>query len=315
MKMIVMSTDIQPEADSKNCWLDAICKMIHNVQVDNLSSRNFAARISGRRYGDVSCASFWSKPHDVSCGREQLSNAGSAGYLLSWQVAGEAHIEQGKARIRLAPGGIAIVDGRQPMHVAFPTEVRRIVAKLPARAVEERLPGFLKSPTLAFTPTGPLAEMLFSYLAQLSDEGSVLEPKDMELISENICNLLKITAGHAGLDSIDSKSLRQQAVVRYMRQKACDPDLTLDAVANHVNMSRRTVQKILQEINSSFTEFITEERLLSAAKKLHPSVRLPVSDIAYKSGFSDISHFNHLFKRRFGMTPSDYRERASASIA
>lgn len=307
MKMIVMSTDIQPKPDSKSDWLDAICKMIHNVQVDNLSSRNFAARISGRRYGEVSCASFWSKPHDVSCSREQLSNAGAGGYLLSWQMSGEAHIEQGKARIRLAPGGIAIVDGRQPMHVAFPTEVRRIVARLPARALEERLPGFLRLPTMAFTPTGPLAEILFSYLMQLSGEDSALEPKDMELIAENICNLLKIAAGHAGLDCIDSKSLKQQLITRYMRQKACDPGLTLDAVAGHVNMSRRTVQKILQEMNSSFTEFITEERLVSAAKKLSLSAEVPISDVAYNSGFSDISHFNHLFKRRFSMTPSDYR--------
>lgn len=66
----------------------------------------------------------------------------------------------------------------------------------------------------------------------------LLAPKDMEPISENICNLLKITAGQAGLDSVDSKTLKQQMIIRYLRQKACDPNLTLDAVANHVNQGR-----------------------------------------------------------------------------
>lgn len=69
MEMIVMATDIQPEADSKSCWLDAICKMIHNVQVDNLSARNFAATISGRRYGNVSGAL------SPGCRRAPLKNA------------------------------------------------------------------------------------------------------------------------------------------------------------------------------------------------------------------------------------------------
>lgn len=314
MKMIVMSTDIRPEPDSRSSWLDAICKMIHNVRVDNLSSRDFAAKISGRRYGDLSCASFWSKPHDVYCGREQLSNAGGAGYLLSWQIGGAAHIEQGNAQMRLLPGSIAIVDGRRPMHVAFPSEVRRVVAKLPVRSVEERLPSLMRSSALAFTPAGPLAEVLFSYLAELSSENSTLVSSDMELLTENICNLLQITAGHAGADRIDSQDLRRQAVVRYIRKKLCDPDLTLDSVALHLNMSRRLVQKIMQQMDSSFTDFITEERLASASKKLDSSARLPIANIAYSCGFNDISHFNHLFKRRFGVTPSAYRSRQAESV-
>jgi len=66
-------------------------------------------------------------------------------------------------------------------------------------------------------------------------------------------------------------------------------------------------------MDSSFTDFITEERLASASKKLDSSARLPIASIAYSCGFNDISHFNHLFKRRFGVTPSDYRNRRPES--
>jgi AraC-like DNA-binding protein len=36
-----------------------------------------------------------------------------------------------------------------------------------------------------------------------------------------------------------------------------------------------------------------------------------IGDIALDSGLSDISHFNHAFRRRYGAAPSDLRNRAA----
>jgi AraC-like DNA-binding protein len=38
-----------------------------------------------------------------------------------------------------------------------------------------------------------------------------------------------------------------------------------------------------------------------------------VSDAAYAAGFNDLSHFNRLFRRKFGLTPTAARGRTSAS--
>jgi AraC-like DNA-binding protein len=34
-----------------------------------------------------------------------------------------------------------------------------------------------------------------------------------------------------------------------------------------------------------------------------------IGDIAFRCGFGDLPHFTRSFRRRFGMTPSDARER------
>jgi AraC-like DNA-binding protein len=39
---------------------------------------------------------------------------------------------------------------------------------------------------------------------------------------------------------------------------------------------------------------------------------VPISTIAFDCGFSDISHFNRVFRRQFGCTPSDVRRAAEA---
>jgi AraC-like DNA-binding protein len=37
-----------------------------------------------------------------------------------------------------------------------------------------------------------------------------------------------------------------------------------------------------------------------------------IIDIAFAAGFGDVSHFNRVFRRRFGATPSDVRAVAIA---
>ena len=34
---------------------------------------------------------------------------------------------------------------------------------------------------------------------------------------------------------------------------------------------------------------------------------LSITDIAYAAGFGDLSHFNHSFRRRYGVTPHEVR--------
>jgi AraC-like DNA-binding protein len=61
-----------------------------------------------------------------------------------------------------------------------------------------------------------------------------------------------------------------------------------------------------------FTQYVMEQRLTLAYKALRrrASSHVPISTIALDCGFSDISHFNRVFRRRFGCTPSDARNAA-----
>lgn len=51
-------------------------------------------------------------------------------------------------------------------------------------------------------------------------------------------------------------------------------------------------------------------RLLQSAA----AERRKIADIAVACGFSDLSHFNRMFKARFGCTPSEARGRTPASV-
>jgi AraC-like DNA-binding protein len=74
-------------------------------------------------------------------------------------------------------------------------------------------------------------------------------------------------------------------------------------------LSRRYIQRLLEETGKSFTDHLVERRLDRCYAMLtdHRYLHMRIIDIAFATGFSDVSHFNRMFRRRFGDTPSGVR--------
>ena len=310
MEMHAMSTASVPEKHRFESWRQAVCKMIHTVDVQP-EVESFSASMTARRHGQLGCANFWSNAHTVRKSADRFSDAGVGTYLVSCQIDGDALLEQGDFRARLRPGSVAIVDARRAMEVHFPTDVHRLVANLPIELMERRLPFLARAHTTVLQPDGVLSQMLFRYFEELSSEALELQPLDFDLLAENICNLLAILTLKDGKCAPNSSELLKESVLRLVRQSFSNSDFSLEIAANKLCISKRKLQRVFQELESSFTEHLNEERLQAVDKVLRERSELAISQVAYQCGFSDISHFNHLYRRRFGLSPTERRNGAN----
>jgi len=65
---------------------------------------------------------------------------------------------------------------------------------------------------------------------------------------------------------------------------------------------------ILKKVSGlPFKQYLNRLRL-EEAKRLLTQTDLQVSDIAYKVGYGNISHFNRVFKDHLGISPNDFRK-------
>ena len=105
------------------------------------------------------------------------------------------------------------------------------------------------------------------------------------------------------------RAARLQEILAIIRVRFADPAFSPYEVAGTLRLSPRYVQDLLHETGGSFTDRVLELRLQKARGMLTSRQHddLKVSDIAYACGFSDISHFNHRFRARFGCAPTDLR--------
>jgi transcriptional regulator GlxA family with amidase domain len=110
------------------------------------------------------------------------------------------------------------------------------------------------------------------------------------------------------------KAGQLRAVLAEIARRFADPTFDVDDIAGRLCLSRRSVQRLLEETGKSFTEHLTEHRL----DRVHAMLsdprfsQLRIIDIALAAGFGDVSNFNHLFRRRFGETPSSARTAAGS---
>jgi AraC-like DNA-binding protein len=100
--------------------------------------------------------------------------------------------------------------------------------------------------------------------------------------------------------------LARLIVARYYRRP-----LTLAVVAGAVASSPRQLQRAYEQFGEiSFSEDLFARRMAAAAELLVEQRAIPVSDIARLVGYRQHSHFASAFRRRYGLAPACFRERA-----
>lgn len=98
-------------------------------------------------------------------------------------------------------------------------------------------------------------------------------------------------------------------------QKACeyieeniDKDISLDQLADHLGVSNFYLSKLFKdEKGDNYISYVTELRL-EKARKLLGDDSLIIKEITSMVGYKDQNYFSKLFKQRYGLSPSEYRE-------
>lgn len=95
-------------------------------------------------------------------------------------------------------------------------------------------------------------------------------------------------------------------ILRYFEENYARP-VTLAEVARHCGCSVPTLTRFFREaMNDSPIDYLNRLRLDKAAELLRNS-RLPVTEIARKTGFCDSNYLTKCFTRRFALSPRAYR--------
>ncbi|KRQ04327.1 MULTISPECIES: helix-turn-helix transcriptional regulator [Bradyrhizobium] len=155
--------------------------------------------------------------------------------------------------------------------------------------------------------------LFISYLKSVLKTKALSAPKLRDTVVTHIHDLIALAIGECAALGESSASAvvaaRHRAMLDYIAAHFEEPGLNVQTVARGQGISPRYLQRLMASSGPSFTERLNELRLQRALKLLtEPDAgRRRISDIALEVGFSDVSHFNRLFRARFGDSPRGVR--------
>lgn len=96
---------------------------------------------------------------------------------------------------------------------------------------------------------------------------------------------------------------------RYIHLNYSNPCLSLDDIAQHVNLSSNYLCSIFKKsTNQTINQYLTDYRI-HQAKLLLKSTSMHIYEIAHSTGYLNSSYFTKTFRKITGITPQEYRER------
>src|SRR5665213_2702415 len=117
----------------------------------------------------------------------------------------------------------------------------------------------------------------------------------------------ELAPGNAPMD--DSQRIAH-LIVQRIEEGVSDENSALEAIAAEFGLSSRQIRRIIQkELGVPPIQLILTRRLL-LAKQLLTETKLPVTEIAFASGFSSLRRFNDAFALRYRMPPTRLRKKA-----
>ncbi|MCR4602522.1 MAG: helix-turn-helix domain-containing protein [Prevotella sp.] len=146
------------------------------------------------------------------------------------------------------------------------------------------------------------------------------KPFDMEELHITINSLIqnrmhlkgKFSGAQTQTDKLEKINMKgndellMERIMKVVNKNISDSDFNVEMLCSEVGISRTQLHRKMKEMTGlSASEFIRNIRLEQAARLLKEQ-KVNVTQVAYAVGFSNLAHFSTIFRKQFGVTPSEY---------
>jgi AraC-like DNA-binding protein len=232
-----------------------------------------------------------------------------SGVRLASQVGRECRLDVGSA-VLLSSADVGGLDS--------PCATRYLTLFMPRR----RLNAMAVNPEDALARPIPAdteaLRLLVDYVETALRRHQLTSPQLRQLFTTHVHDLVALSLGatretaEAARDR-GQRAARLGAIKSHIVDQLDNEGLSVTDVAGRRGVTARYVQMLFESEGTTFTEYVLAQRLARAYRMLAEPARRnrTISAIAFEVGFGNLSYFNRVFRRHFGMTPSDARRAGS----
>lgn len=220
-------------------------------------------------------------------------------------------VRQFDRKIDLKRDEMTVLAMDMPSECSTPQSGQSHVIFLPREILQQ--PGrMLESLAATRLKTHRVAQLLLSQNVQQllgaeEDFDQPLEIASGEYIAQLASTILQTQGPQPARQTARKPDTRIADIRKQISRSYRIADLKPGAVGERLGLSARSVQHVLSQHGTTFSDELLAMRLEAAFGMLKSGSSDPIADIAFKCGFSDLSTFHRAFRKRYGKTPNAAR--------
>lgn len=288
---------------------------------DRASERagGFDARVRRRRLGDLALIDCACLPCSGFRGDRQLRGTPGEYVGVLALVSGAEVVAQADRQVAAEPGTLLLWDSVRPAAFTARTALRKQTLLIPRDRFAELFPR--PEAVIAGQPVGGHAGLLFrSYLRLLMEDSPHLDADAAAAAGNAALELLAAAIRPAYTVSPGTLRAATRASVNdYIERHLAEPGLSPRQVAAANCMSVRSLYLLFEKDGDTVSAYIRRRRLARCRADIvragAEGSAVPITEIAFRWGFSDMANFSRAFRRQYGQSPSEARRAAAAQAS
>lgn len=307
----VFSTAFSEPNEKFEVWREAICRTFVALEPAITDPDGFAGEIKSVAVGGLLVSDICAEAQVVQRRKDDIRRSSTDMLYLIRQLQGRCDIRSDAGVASMSEGDCVLVDPHLPYELHFDRDFRQYCVQIPQWWLRQHVSHDQRLMIGHCIPSRlPIARVLGTTIDQLLEVG---ECRQSQIdVSEVFVDVLIRSLDALSKNDPKSSASRYRSaeqVFTYIARNFRDETISPTSAAEALGCSVRYVHKVCAMSGVTFNRMVLDARLSEAARSLlsSPPSASRISDIAYSSGFADLSHFCRLFKSRFGVSASAYR--------
>ena len=296
-------------------WNDISSETFAPLEVVPADRHHFDARLCRETIGPVALADVCSAAGVVRHTEAHIARADDRGYTLITPINDAFQVALGsRPGFALRPAEFCLLDQCRPYSLTLPQFTRTFCLALDGPALRAFIPNVQRIIGLPMRPVTSTSRMLVSLLQQLSrelenDRTRTITPAFSQCLTGFVATAYSEVEEPAESSALEARKLR---IKHYIEERLHDPSLRPAAIARRFGISARYLRLLFEPDKEPLSAYLLRRRLERCARLLRDPAwqGRTLTDIALRNGFNNLTYFGCAFRKRFGMTPRDFRRAA-----
>lgn len=306
------NTGIDKVGPGFESWHQSTCRDFSTTECEIPTDAVFSGSVKSWRsgslgFGDVAAKS---KGSNMPLIRRQTDiRKDPRDHIMLYVVTkGKIGLVQSGRSVFVQNGDVVLYDQAKPFRIEFVEDARGLVMAIPRAHATTRLGNLTDLTACSIPRQTQAAKFTQSIMSQFqpSIDGDVLDisPK----MEASALDLIFGSIEHYFQDPAPlSQGHRQEQLLKikdYLVGNLADTDLSVDKICAAQAISPRSLNRLFSTEGTTPMRWLWQTRLEEAYRRIMRGGVHSITNIAYDTGFTDVSHFSRAFKKAFDQTPS-----------